>query len=287
MTQKGFSVLKSIVEAGDTNFIDKIIIGRDTNISNDYHDEIKRLCTQSNIKCFTRSENISVKSDFAIAVSWRWVINSISEFTKLIILHDSILPKYRGFSPLVNTLIAGEEEIGVTAFFATDDFDKGDIIAQKKLTIKYPLKIAEAINKITPIYSSIVIGIIHSLKENKRIESRPQNEKEASYSLWRDSKDYFINWNWSSEKIARFVNALGDPYDGAKCMLEQKVIRINEIELYPDLYIENRDVGKVLMIKKNRPIVVCKKGLVRIVDAEYINEGVSIFPLKKFRNRFQ
>jgi methionyl-tRNA formyltransferase len=54
-------------------------------------------------------------SDFNIAISWRWML----KVSNLIVIHDSLLPKYRGFSPLVNMLINGEDTLGVTVLFAT------------------------------------------------------------------------------------------------------------------------------------------------------------------------
>ena len=72
-----------------------------------------------------------------MAVSWRWMIKHPKN--KLIVFHDSILPKYRGFAPLVNMLINGEKEIGVSAIFGADEYDS-EIISEKT-TISYPIKI--------------------------------------------------------------------------------------------------------------------------------------------------
>ena len=46
----------------------------------------------------------------------------------MIIFHDSLLPKYRGFAPLVNSLINQEKEIGVTAIKASQNYDEGDTV---------------------------------------------------------------------------------------------------------------------------------------------------------------
>ena len=59
----------------------------------------------------------------------------IRDKSKLIVFHDSVLPKLRGFNPLVTSLINGYEEIGVTVLYGTEDFDRGEIILQKKVNI--------------------------------------------------------------------------------------------------------------------------------------------------------
>ena len=84
-------------------------------------------------------------ADFSIAVAWKWLIK---QKDILIVLHDSLLPKYRGYLPLVSQLINGEKEIGVTSFFANDKYDEGDIIYSSKIDIKYPITIEQAINQI-------------------------------------------------------------------------------------------------------------------------------------------
>ena len=49
------------------------------------------------------------------------------------------MPKYRGFAPLVNSLVNGEKIIGVTALFASEEYDNGDIIMQSSVDITYPI----------------------------------------------------------------------------------------------------------------------------------------------------
>ena len=84
-----------------------------------------------------------------IVAGWRWLLPSTE---KLIVLHDSLLPRYRGFNPLVSQLIDKEERLGVTAFFASDRYDCGDIINQPSIKVSYPLKINEAIERVCNCY---------------------------------------------------------------------------------------------------------------------------------------
>ena len=284
MTFKGLQVVNSVLQNSNLNLIDKVIIGRDKNVVNDYSKEIELVCCQNNIEYCYNNEDYLVKSKYCIAVSWRWLIN-VSE-SKLIVLHDSILPKYRGFSPLVNMLINGEKQLGVTALFASDEYDKGPVILQKKISINYPIKIESAIQKISNLYSEIIEEIFVILKKNGQIISVAQDEDNASYSLWRDADDYFINWNYSSKKIKRLVDALGFPYNGAKCLLDDKVVIIKEVECFKDLEIENRNVGKIIFFDNQNPIIVCGTGLLKIREAVYEDNGLSIFPLNKFRAKF-
>lgn len=288
MSFKGFAVLEHIIKSNKKHLIDFVIYATDKNVENDYSKDIIKLCQANDLKFLKRGEKLyESKSKFIIAISWRWMIEILYP-QKLIVLHDSLLPKYRGFAPLVNALINGENEIGVTALWGNKEYDKGDIIEKSKLKIQYPLKIESAIFSITKCYIDLISNIFDNLLTNN-LNSIPQNEEDATYSLWRDENDYFINWNDDSNKIKRFIDAVGYPYNGAKTKIKGKNVIIIEATIIDDVKIENRsnEVGKIIFFKDNLPVVICKKGLIRIDKAVYENTQISIFPLKIFRIKFE
>ena len=204
----------------------------------------------------------------------------------LIVFHDSILPKYRGFAPTVSQLINGEDYLGVTAFKANENYDEGDIITNSQIKIFYPLKINDALIMLKHCYSNCVVNILSTLQSGKALNLTKQDHKYATYSLWRDEDDYIINWSKSSAEIARFIDAVGYPYHGAKTMLNNDWIKISNAFTVPDKKIENRDIGKVIDFLENKPIVVCGDGLLCIDEASYEATDESLFPLNKFRSRF-
>jgi len=284
MTQKGFEVLKAIIERKFYPLISEVVVGRDKNIENDFADEIKSICRKNNINCIERNKDFQATSDYSIAISWRWLIPNNK--SKLIVLHDSLLPKYRGFAPLVSMLCNKEKVIGVTAIFASEEYDKGDIIAQSTTEINYPIKIADAINIISKNYVDLVIKIITSIEKGEEIVAVTQEEKNATYSLWRDEEDYIIDWSKDSDEILTFINAVSSPYKGASTYLNglQK-IRILEAELERDVRIENRDVGKIIFVKDKFPVVVCGKGLIKLIKVIDDKTHEDLLPFKNFRIR--
>lgn len=283
MGYKGYHVLKNTVPTY-TNLISDIVIARDPNIDNDYHAEIIELCEQLNIKWRERQDKSDIQSDFAIAISWRWLIDLPPE--KLIIFHDSLLPKYRGFNPLVSYLINGETTLGVSAIFGASEYDRGHIIAQAHVDIDYPIKIKQAIELVTRRYQELAQDILAMIASGQPLTGKPQDESKASYSLWRDDEDYRIPWNNSAEWIARFIDAIGPPYKGALTLLNGQPARILEAEPLPDVHIENRTPGKVIWMHDIHPIVTCGEGLLEIKDLVDVENTQSFLPLKQFRSRF-
>lgn len=285
MTEKGFKVLKALYENFGAEFIESVVSARDPNLEEDYYIQIKTFCKRNNITHRDRLDSYQEKfANHCFAISWRWIIKP-TEGTSLIVFHDSILPRYRGFNPLVSCLVNGESKIGVSAIFGSDRYDEGEIIDQAIKTITYPIKIRDAISILIDLYIILALKIADSLKKKIKLKSYPQNDKLATYSLWRDERDYEIDWNQSNEWISRFVDSVGYPYRGATTMVEGIRIRVIDTQVREDVIVENRSPGKVIFIENNSPVVVCGKGLLRITTMH--NDDGKEFKLTKFRVRFQ
>ena len=287
MNEKGFYTLKKFIKKFSSDSIEYIVSSKDTNIKKDYFKEIKQLCIKYKISFFDRNSNYLKKeklfNGYEFAIGWKWIILN---YKNLIIFHDSILPKYRGFAPLVNTLVSNENLGGVTALFASNEYDKGDIIMQKSMNINYPIKINSAIEQIKPLYYDLVEDIYTLILEDKQLPRQKQDENKATYSMWLDGEDYFIDWqNWSAKKIKRFVDATSYPYDNAKAYLNGKVVKFIDVKVLEDVKVKNRKrhIGKVIFIQDS-PVIVCKKGLLKLVDIQDENDDNLMI---NFRSRFE
>ncbi|MDR9498510.1 MAG: formyltransferase family protein [Hydrogenovibrio sp.] len=287
MNSKGLFVLKNYIEKFGANAIDYVVSEQDKAVQYDGFQEIKQLAQSNNIPFYPRTKfDVEIENKFSglkFAIGWRWLIKNE---TNLIVFHDSLLPKFRGFAPLVNSLINKELRGGVTALFADCKYDRGDIIAQKSTDFSYPIKIEEAIRQIEPLYFELVDKIYTRQLAGEPLTGYKQDENQATYSLWLDHEDYFIDWTWPSEKIKRFVDAVGYPYDGAKARLNDEVINFKEVDVPDDVVVEHRErhIGKVIFIEQGLPVIVCKQGLLALKEITDENgRKVRI----NFRSRFK
>lgn len=268
--KKGLVALRDLLEA-DTSASDailEVVIGTDKAVVDDHSNDIQAVCDSFGIK-YTVGNKVSASGYgkcYGIAIGWRWLIN-IEQLT-LIVFHDSLLPKYRGFNPLVTALIAGDETVGVTALLAEESFDTGDIIAQQAMSVSYPIKIAQAIDEVAKLYGKLMVEVFGKIKHSN-LSALKQDHSLASYSLWRNEEDYLIDWDQTAAHISRFVDSVGYPYLGACTNYDGKPIRVNEVIPIADLNIANRVAGKILMIENNMPVVVCGSGLLQITEAVY------------------
>ncbi|WP_352296958.1 formyltransferase family protein [Pseudoalteromonas sp. 20-MNA-CIBAN-0454] len=280
--EKGLCVLASIL-SNQVRCNITVVIGTDKGIKNDYSSEIEALCLEKGVNYFFRGIE-SLHGEYSIAVGWRWLINR----QNLIVLHDSILPKYRGFSPLVNMLINGEKNIGVTALHASEKYDEGDIIGVAVRSVNYPIKIRDAIKLISGAYVEVVLNILNKINTELPLTRICQEHSAATYSLWRDADDYFIDWNLNASIIKRFIDAVGYPYDGAKAKVKGEIVEVIEAEEVNDVFVESRSshIGKVIFKENGFPVVICKSGLLKIkILRNELSED--IIPILGFRVRFE
>lgn len=261
--QKGYIAIRQLPD-GFNSLVSEVIIGQDGNVEEDYFEQIKKEAERRSIQHYSRKAEPESVPTHKIAIGWRWLI---ADYSNLIVFHDSLLPRYRGFNPLVSALLNGDEQLGVTALKAAEHFDAGEIIDQWKISVYYPIKIQQAIELISEGYSSLLNSIMDLLMSGKRLKSKPQDETMVSYSVWRDEDDYFIDWSWSADRIKRFVDAVGFPYKGAKARLNDgTVVTVRDIEIWSTKMVENPGYGKVLLKEQGCPVVVVDKGLVRLTD---------------------
>ncbi|EGQ9892921.1 hypothetical protein FYF76_18920, partial [Vibrio cholerae] len=148
----------------------------------------------------------------------------------------------------------------------------------------YPILIEDAINKVSDAYYDVA-KIVYELFVENKLNGVPQNNNNATYSLWRDEEDYLIDWSSTAEGIQLKINSLGYPYLGASTTVNNELVRIKKSTLLNDVFIENRMPGKIIFFADGSPVVVCGKGLLRLDEIE--NSHGKKITITKMRTRFK
>lgn len=261
----------------------EVIVGRDSAVVSDYSSDIISLCEENSIDYQLREMIVDYSGyQYVFAIGWRWLIQGVMP-DKLIVFHDSLLPQYRGFAPLVNAALNMESKVGVSALFGVEGFDEGDLLGQRSIDVAYPIRISRLIDLIAIEYSVLVLEIYKKLQDGSKLLSVPQGEVNVTYSPWLDKIDYFIDWSDSAKYIANKINLLGEPYSHAKTLLDDDEVIIVSAELVVG-EVSGKGNGKVIVNNKDGIVVACGSGLIKITCLKD-QFGADMLPLNRLRTR--
>lgn len=191
-------------------------------------------------------------------------------------IHGSLLPRYRGRTPTVWSVINGETETGATAHLMNEKCDDGEIIRQEKLTIGPDDTAGMVDDRFFEMYPGFVWQVVQDVEKGDfpRIKQDP---KLATYFGKRTPDMGGINWDWQKERIRNWVRAQAQPwFPGAFTYCNGEKVIINKISYSPLGFIYDMPNGLVLEIEEGHPMVKTPNGVIRleeIVTNADIKEG--------------
>ncbi len=143
-------------------------------------------------------------------------------------VHTSLLPKYRGASPIQTALINGETETGVTIMIMDAGMDTGDILSQEKITISSDETYPELDTRLAKIGSTLLLKTVLEYIEGKII---PQKQDESKVTLCKklSRDDGKIDWNKTTEEIYNLYRGT-TPWPGIWTTLNGERVKLLEIK---------------------------------------------------------
>lgn len=175
------------------------------------------------------TEHISIfKPDLFVVASFGKIIpKTILNIPKYgaLNVHPSLLPKYRGPSPVPATILAGDEISGVTIIKMDEEIDHGPVVATKKIGLTGQENFLFLINKLFQIGVDLLVEIIPDYIAG-RIKPVPQNHAQATYCerLTRKSGYFPIDKPPSREKLDKMIRAYY-PWPGVWTRWNNKIVK--------------------------------------------------------------
>lgn len=145
-------------------------------------------------------------------------------------LHDSLLPKGTGFSPVIWSLISGESQIGLTVHRMDESLDTGDVLVQHSLPIGPHDTGTELVERGIALIPGALKEALAAL-ESGNPQWRPQDKAARTYFHKRSERDSLIDWTWPAEDLERLVRALSAPYPAAFTYYRGERIEILEAKV--------------------------------------------------------
>lgn len=208
-------ILKGLIDRG-YDVVAVVSHHSSSNSRNQRHLEVAEIAKEHDIPLFlpNRPSEIiddiqSLHADVAVLAAYgRIVSQEIIDIFPLGIanIHPSLLPKYRGPTPIESAILNGDEQTGVSIMQLTAGMDEGPVYAQRSLSIAPGEKKFDLYNRISDLASQLFFDTFPAIIDGS-LSPKPQNDSDATYSKLIQKSDGVIDWSQSAVAIERQIRA--------------------------------------------------------------------------------
>ncbi len=193
-------------------------------------------------------------------------------------VHTSLLPRYRGASPIQTALLNGEAQTGVTIMKMDAGLDTGPIILQKPLNIAPEDTYTTLDEKMAKI---AILGLLEAIPQyiSGALQPIPQDNTKATITKQLTREDGRVDWQKTAQEIYNQWRGL-TPWPGVWTEFEGKRIKLHKIKPND----KNIDHGSVIS-DQNRLLFGCKTGAIEILELQV--EGKNKQTAKEFVNGYK
>jgi len=177
-------------------------------------------------------------------------------------VHASLLPKYRGASPVAGALLAGEEETGITIMLMDEGMDTGPILAQARLPIASQDSRGSLTEKLAYLGADLLLETLPRWLKGE-IAPQPQEDDKTTYTKILKKEDGLIDWSMSSVEIWRQVRAY-NPWPSAYTDFEGRTLKILRARPIKG---EQKEPGLVVATKEGAAVVT-GEGLLALEEVQ-------------------
>jgi methionyl-tRNA formyltransferase len=207
----------------------------------------------------TEEEIRALSPDYIVVAAYGQILpKNILDIAPCINLHASILPQYRGASPIQQSLLHGDKETGVTAMLMDVGLDTGDILKISRVSIPDTMMVEELFETLTHFAADLTLDVLKNFTLLK-----PQKQDDEASSLCKKiSKENGLVVFDDAVTIYNRYRAY-TPWPG---IYLQSGLKLKEMSL--ESKTGEHKPGEVLEVGKNFLIIGCEKGSLRITRVQ-------------------
>ena len=179
-------------------------------------------------------------------------------------VHASLLPRYRGPSPIAAAILAGDTETGVTVMLMDEGMDTGPILSQATCPIA-PDDTAGTLGERLALLGANLLANTLPRWLRGEITPRPQDHQQATYCRLLRKEDGLIDWSRPAEELARQVRAY-HPWPGSYTLWRGRPLKVLRARALSD-HSTDEPPGLVVMLPRG-PAVVTGKGLLLLEEVQ-------------------
>lgn len=183
-------------------------------------------------------------------------------------LHGSLLPEYRGASPIHQAILDGRGVTGVTTMYMAEGWDTGDIIYKEEVRIEPTDTVGVLHDKLAEVGADLLIKTLQDIK-NSTAPRKEQDHSKATYTAKIDKTTGKINWNAGAHRIYNQVRGT-NPWPGAFTYYQDEVLKIWKTRIRDDYQLSSPlKSGTILNAdSKNGLLVQTGDGIIEIEELQ-------------------
>lgn len=210
-----------------------------------------------------------VNPDLIVVVAYGKILpKEIIDIPKygIINVHSSLLPKYRGASPIHSAILNGDKESGVSIMYIEEGLDSGDVILKEICEITEDDTLGTLHDRLKELGA---IGLEKALKliEVGEVKAEKQDDSKVTFVKPITKEQAKIDWNNTKEVIFNQIRGL-NPFPGAYTHNEKN----ENIKIYKSEKLEKEYVGEngtVVEMTKKGPVVKVANGALRLLEIKF------------------
>ncbi len=210
-----------------------------------------------------------LKPDLFLVVAYGEILrqNILSVPAKACVnIHTSLLPKYRGASPMQGCLMHGDEVSGVTFMEMALKMDAGDILKQEVVKVPLSMNVEQLEASLLGATRAALSDLLERF-DFYYAKKRKQKEEEVTFVSKITSEDCVLNWERSVEENHNRVRALSpNPGVFIKLKVGAEVKRLKILESYPE--VGSSDKEGVVFLEKNSMKISCRNGFLSLLRVQ-------------------
>ncbi|NGX39642.1 MAG: Methionyl-tRNA formyltransferase [Chlamydiae bacterium] len=193
-------------------------------------------------------------------------------------VHPSLLPKYRGATPIQSALMNGDAETGVTIIEMVLKMDAGDILEVVKTPIGPGETFGELEQRLCALSIPLLLKVIEKI-EKGTVKKIKQDETQVTFVKKIINEDRFIDWSKSADRLCNQIHALS-PAPGAFCFVEIRGQKKRLMIKRAKSISREGDAGDTLFFAKGEWVIACGNGALSILELQL--EGKKALSIKEF-----
>ena len=180
-------------------------------------------------------------------------------------VHASLLPRWRGASPIQHAILHGDAKTGITIMQMDSGMDTGAMLMQAECSIVHDETGESLHDKLASLAPPPLVETLNALAE-ANISPTPQAHSKATYAPKISKQDALIHWQQSAMEIARQIRAF-NPWPVAYTQASHTLVRILEAETVAKS--SREEPGKILTINREGMVVATGEGLLVIKRLQF------------------